>query len=203
MENTEIIKALRWCGSEDERHEMCVDETYRCPMWNEDRITDECKADLMLASADALEATERLLDQNTKRCEALRKQLREAHESYEKHLNELEAQNELKDGTITAMATDIGKLQAAVDNYENIIAELSAQIPKEGEWIQKEIKKYCPRDCWYPSTFAIEGTWNEKEGSYMELEDGFCSVCLKQDDQYYKDKHCPNCGARMRGEKQC
>lgn len=87
MENTEIIKALRWCGSEDERHEMCVDESYRCPMWNEDRITDECKADLMLAAADALEAAEQ-------------------------RIAELEAQNELKDGTITAMATDIGKLQA-------------------------------------------------------------------------------------------
>ena len=59
MTNAELIKALRWCGSEDERHEMCVDESYRCPMWNEDRITDECKADLMLATADALEAADK------------------------------------------------------------------------------------------------------------------------------------------------
>lgn len=51
----ELIDALRWCGSEDERHEMCVDESYRCPMWNEDRITDECKAELMRDAADALE----------------------------------------------------------------------------------------------------------------------------------------------------
>ena len=61
--NAELIKALRWCGSEDERHEMCVDETYRCPMWNEDRITDECKADLMLAAADALEAAEQRIEE--------------------------------------------------------------------------------------------------------------------------------------------
>lgn len=47
---------------------------------------------MMRAAADALEADERLLDLNTKRCESLRKQLREAHESYEKHINELEAQ---------------------------------------------------------------------------------------------------------------
>lgn len=53
--NAELIKALRWCGSEDERHEMCVDESYRCPMWNEDRITDDCKAELMRDAADALE----------------------------------------------------------------------------------------------------------------------------------------------------
>lgn len=54
MENTELITALRWCG--DEKNEWCVRETYKCPLWNEDRITDECKADLMLAAADALEA---------------------------------------------------------------------------------------------------------------------------------------------------
>lgn len=43
-------------------------------------------------AAAAIEALDRLLDQNTQRCEALRKQLREAHESYERHLNEIEAQ---------------------------------------------------------------------------------------------------------------
>lgn len=53
MENTEIIKALRWCGGEN--NEWCVGETYECPLWNEDRITDECKAELMTTAADALE----------------------------------------------------------------------------------------------------------------------------------------------------
>ena len=43
-------------------------------------------------AAAAIEALNRLLDQNTQRCEALRKQLREAHESYERHLNDLESQ---------------------------------------------------------------------------------------------------------------
>ena len=65
MENTELIAALR--------------------------RGDKGRA-LLFEAADALEASERLLDQNTKRCEALRKQLRESHENYEKHLNELEAQ---------------------------------------------------------------------------------------------------------------
>ena len=53
---------------------------------------------LLHDAADALEAAEKridglqkLVDINTERCEALRKQLRESHESYEKHLNELEA----------------------------------------------------------------------------------------------------------------
>ncbi len=66
MKNEELIKALRWCGSIDEQHEMCVDASYSCPMWNEDRMTDYCKADLMLAAADALEAAElRIADLET------------------------------------------------------------------------------------------------------------------------------------------
>ena len=48
--------------------------------------------DIIIDAAAAIEALNRLLDQNTQRCEALRKQLREAHESYERHLNDLEAQ---------------------------------------------------------------------------------------------------------------
>lgn len=47
---------------------------------------------LMRDAAAAIEALDSLLDQNTQRCEALRKQLRDAHESYERHLNDLEAQ---------------------------------------------------------------------------------------------------------------
>jgi hypothetical protein len=47
---------------------------------------------LLRDAADALEALIKLVDLNTERCEALRKQLREAHESYEKHIDELEAQ---------------------------------------------------------------------------------------------------------------
>ena len=43
-------------------------------------------------AAAAIEALNRLVYLNTQRCEALRKQLREAHESYERHLNDLEAQ---------------------------------------------------------------------------------------------------------------
>ena len=66
----ELIKALRWC-SEDERHEMCVDESYRCPMWNEDRMTDCCKADLMLAAAAALEADDEKIADYTAAIDAL------------------------------------------------------------------------------------------------------------------------------------
>lgn len=73
MTNAELIKVLRWCGSEDERHEMCVDESYRCPMWNEDRITDECKAELMTAAAYALEADEKLIAELLKNIEHWKK----------------------------------------------------------------------------------------------------------------------------------
>ena len=63
-----------------------------------------------------IDGLQKLVDINTERCEALRKQLREAHENYEKHLNEL--------------TTKCNQLQAAVDNYEKRIAELEAQLPK-------------------------------------------------------------------------
>lgn len=59
MENTELIKALRWCGGEN--NEWCVHEEYGCPLWNEDRMVDECKAELMIAAADALEAADKII----------------------------------------------------------------------------------------------------------------------------------------------
>lgn len=136
MTNTELIKTLRWCGSEDERHEMCVDESYRCPMWNEDRMTDYCKADLMLDAADAFEAAE-------KRIAELEKQ----------HGNQL---------------------------TRNVM--LTAQLPKEGVWIEQD------------------------DGNSIYHK---CSVCGKnqynvllemmQGDYHY----CPNCGARMRTVTDC
>lgn len=69
---------------------------------------------------------------------------------------------------------------------------------KYGKWIKKKVKVMCPSDCWYPSTFAIKGTWNEEEGWNLELQDGFCSECGKQYDNYFAYNYCPNCGANMK-----
>jgi len=95
LTNAELIKALRWCGSEDERHEMCVDESYSCPLWNEDRMTDYCKADLMLAAADALEAQQvDLRKANEIIAEGIKvsRKSRAALEIAQKRIAELEAQ---------------------------------------------------------------------------------------------------------------
>ena len=81
---TELVKALRCKRDDCEGCDIAFldnDEGWICQYAAKD---DD--------AADAIEALNRLLDQNTQRCEALRKQLREAHESYERHLNELEAQ---------------------------------------------------------------------------------------------------------------
>ena len=114
LTNAELIKALRWCGSEDERHEMCVDESYSCPLWNEDRMTDYCKADLMLAAADALEAQQ--VD------------LRKA--------NEIIAEG-IKVSRKSRAALEIA--QKRISDLETALAACRArkveQLPKEGEWM--------------------------------------------------------------------
>lgn len=88
MNNAELIKVLRHCGKNQECSE--------CPLWG--KPSSACSK-LLPDAADALEVADKridglqkLVDINTERCEALRKQLRESHENYEKHLNELEAQ---------------------------------------------------------------------------------------------------------------
>lgn len=57
----------------------------------------------------------------------------DALEAAEQRIAELDAQNVLKDGTITAMATDIGKLRA--------------QMPKEGEWIDEQRGRWIYAKC--------------------------------------------------------
>ena len=128
MTNAELIEAMRYCAE----HEGCGYYIAKdCPREDTWACGADCEQILMIDAADALEADEqridglqKLVDINTERCEALRKQLREAHENYEKHLNEL--------------TTKRNQLQAAVDNYEKRIAELEAQLPKEGEWIEQD-----------------------------------------------------------------
>ena len=70
----------------------------------------------------------------------------------------------------------------------------------QGEWVTKTVKKFCAPDCWWPGVFAIEDSWDEEEGSWLEEEDGFCSECGKQDELYNIHNYCPRCGADMRGE---
>ena len=131
MNNAELIKALK-----DAEGYMI----YVAP-----NCYASCEAiKAIRAAADALEAAEqridgllKLVDINTDRCEALRKQLRESHESYEQR-----------------------------------IAELEAQLPKEGEWIR--IDEYIYDEPWE------------------------CSNC--ETTNSCRSRYCPNCGAKMDGE---
>ena len=94
MTNAELIDGLRCCAESTNVVETCAVEDcpYHPHSWS-------CIDDMMRDAAEALEAADKridglqkLVDINTERCEALRKQLRDSHESYEKHINELEAQ---------------------------------------------------------------------------------------------------------------
>lgn len=85
MENTELIKALRRLYT--------VQDTDNIEDWVYGSQQAMCDAADALEAADKrIDGLQKLVDINTERCEALRKQLRESHESYEKHINELEAQ---------------------------------------------------------------------------------------------------------------
>lgn len=70
---------------------------------------------------------------------------------------------------------------------------------RTGEWVRHKVKRLCAPDLWYPGIFAIDGTWNEEEGSWLEWRDGFCSECGEQDERHKRHKYCPNCGVKMDG----
>lgn len=183
--NAELIKAVRRCGNFEDR-DGCDEE---CPYFND----KDCPKRIMCDAADALEEADKridglqkLVDINTERCEALRKQLREAHESYEKHINEL--------------TTKCNQLQAEVDNYEKRIAELEAQIPKGGEWISVEDR--LPEDLGCVLTANKWGDcttlwWNDR--GWWDNESGY--YCCRDYIKYWMElPEPPNCGARMKGE---
>jgi DNA-directed RNA polymerase subunit RPC12/RpoP len=115
MNNAELITELIYCANIEKRK-------------------------LLSDAADALEAAERLLDQNTERCEALRKQLREAHESYEKHIAELEAQIPKRGELIEDDATYCGADRA---NYKCSRCGKICGTWKRG-LTQNELPNYCP-----------------------------------------------------------
>lgn len=125
MNNTELIKGLRWCADES----ICCDDFSgeKCPYFDEKK--DSCSVDEILhAAADALEADDKL------------------------------------------------------------IAELEAQLPKEGEWILEENDecgyKWCKWRCSVCREVVQKGWRQTKDGEKP------------------KHKYCPNCGARMKGEQE-
>lgn len=70
---------------------------------------------------------------------------------------------------------------AALKAADKRIAELEAQMPKRGEWIEK----------W---RFKTDGT------PFHKIGDMECSVCHGDMLGRYHSKYCPHCGALLRGE---
>ena len=147
MTNAELIKALRYCISDEYVEKGCL----ICPICAPRQGEMKCNSqdDAIKYAADALEAAEKridylqkLVDINTERCEALRKQLRESHESYEKHINELEA-----------------------------------QLPKEGEWVEDDTTYCGADRANYNCSLCgkICGTW--KRGLTQDELPNYCPNC--------------------------
>ena len=80
MTYEKLVKALRHCSKD-----KCGLCEYK---WNHNRGI--CVNSMCADAAAAIEALNNLVSLNTERCDGLRKQLREAQEQYEKHLNDLE-----------------------------------------------------------------------------------------------------------------
>lgn len=108
---------------------------------------------------------------------------------------------------VNEMTTKCSQLQAEVDNYEKRIAELEAQLPKEGECEAKKPKTVketeysfycdCPT-CGRRLISNVDGEWCA--GSF----DRFCRMCGQKIDwsEYCGWSNKPNCGARMKGEQE-
>ena len=86
-------------------------------------------------AADAIEALNRLVDLNTERCEGLRKQLREAQEQYDKHLNELEQQLSKR-----------GEWKVDMSHFSpHIVCSVcGVEIPCVAGWCMDAHMNYCP-----------------------------------------------------------
>jgi hypothetical protein len=125
-EYEELIKALRYCAE----HEGCDYYIAKdCPREDTWVCGADCEQILMLDAADALEAAEKridgllkLVDINTERCEALRKQLRESHENYERHIAILEAKIPKQPTVDAVQVVRCGECKHAKD--ENFISAI-------------------------------------------------------------------------------
>ena len=104
----ELIKVLRWCGGEN--NEWCVGEAYRCPLWDEDRITDDCKAKLMTMAADALEEDE-------------------------KQVNEF-IKNETRSTVVKVMSRRISELEAQIPKWISVKNHLPEESGEYNVYIQ-------------------------------------------------------------------
>jgi hypothetical protein len=191
MENTEVIKALR-CGGHNMIFHYCdkedcpycqysySDNRYRC---NVQELGIDAAAALEAANekiADCIAAIDALDDSNDAYIKAnklLKKQIAEQQKQIAQlyillnnRINEI-AELEADKKTLINVVKNKSDFHATKDAMR--IAELEAQMPKEGEWETTDNRWGC--------------------GKYR------CTVC----NSYENDKrnYCPNCGARMKESK--
>lgn len=171
MDNAELIKGLRHCG------EDVVADCNDCPLFGE---CDSLEYPLLHA-ADALEVDDKRiatyqsdvadLEQREKELNDVLNERARLITELQARIADLEAEMKRMDKEFEKMASDATDYEA--DLYERI-AELEAQLPKDGEWIWENYYWHC----------SVCGENPTRGIGYVQGKSELFRVC-------------PNCGARM------
>ena len=191
MTNAELIKALRYCGQEQDVID-CADCERRVI---ENGVDVDCEGRLLRDAADALEAADEMIADCTAAIDALddsNDAYIKANERLKKRIAELEAQAEaLKE---ESEAYKFGYLDGKTESDRQIedlqtaltacrLRKDEAQLPKEGEWI-------------------VTTEVSDDGAVTSHINCSKCGFYWREPKHGKVFKRCPNCGARMKGEQE-
>lgn len=183
--NAETIKALRWCGSDN--NEYCVDADYGCPYFKWDKPKDDCKQELMLAAADALEAADEKIADYTAAVEALddsNDMYIKENERLKKQIAELE--DDLRNGTIS----NIDRFKVYGYTVRDLI--LFADMCKRNDVREADLKKAA-----WNLELAVRAVMNERQEIVKNTMDEITMRFTPDFEKAYEEMM-QNSGARMK-----
>lgn len=169
----ELVNALRWCADES----ICCDDFSgeKCPYFDEKK--DSCSVDEILhAAADALEAA----DEKIADCVAAIDALDDSNDAYIKENERFKKRIARLEEDLKTREAEREVMQDTIKVCEKRIAELEAQMPKEGE-------------C---DAANVNGDKSDEDKAVMD-----CSYCPSADgclEAFSESTLCQNCCARRK-----